>query len=181
MLVVTVAPWTLALRAADADASREEARALYVEHGPRIRRFLAGMLGCRHAAADATQETFTRAFASDAWPPARERAPWLFGIARNVAREHRRIELRQARPPSEEATRFASPEESAIAHEARASIESAIASMSEGRRAALLLRVQEGLSCESIAGILEWSVAKVKIEVFRARLALRAELGERDG
>jgi DNA-directed RNA polymerase specialized sigma24 family protein len=38
----------------------------------------------------------------------------------------------------------------------------------------LLLRVHQGLSCEDVATALGWSVAKVKIEVFRARQALRA-------
>ena len=46
------------------------------------------------------------------------------------------------------------------------------------RRAALLLREQEGLTYDEIAGVLGVSLAKVKVDIFRARTALKGDLGE---
>src|SRR5438132_364577 len=60
--------------------------ALYARHAGAIGRFLRDLLGNPAAAADATQETFVRAFRRI--PTLRDDArllPWLFGIARNVA------------------------------------------------------------------------------------------------
>jgi len=62
----------------------------------------------------------------------------------------------------------------AIAREAAARVRRAMDALPEDRRAALLLRVQQGLSCDEIAAAMDWTVAKVKIEVHRARLALRS-------
>jgi len=63
-------------------------------------------------------------------------------------------------------------------------VERAMASLSEDKRAALLLRFDHGLRYEEIASTLGWSLSKAKVEVHRARLKLRAALdaaGEGDG
>lgn len=175
---MTVAPWTLEIdRAAEEDLSREAvARRLYVELGLPVRAFLVGMVGVA-AVEDAVQETFTRAFAHDELPPAAERRPWIYGIARNVAREALRARQRSPLAPADPpdvVERGACPEATAIARQTARRVAGAIAALGEDRRAALLLRVQQGLSCDEIAIALGWTVAKVKIEVFRAREALRA-------
>ena len=46
----------------------------------------------------------------------------------------------------------------------------------EPRKSALLLRLDHGLAYEDIAEVMGWSVAKVKNEIHRARLQLRAQL-----
>src|SRR5689334_1373353 len=77
---------------------RDEAalRALYVEHAPAILRFLTDLLGDHAAGADATQETFVRAFRRlDTLRDADRIAPWLFGIARKVSLEQRRARRRR--------------------------------------------------------------------------------------
>lgn len=173
---VTVAPFTLELDDADEASHDARCRALYVDLGAPVRGFLAGMVGAG-GADDALQETFTRAFAQRALPPRGEVRPWLYGIARNVAREALRASRRAplaAADPVEPPGRGPCPESAAIAREAAARVRRAMDALPEDRRAALLLRVQQGLSCDEIAAAMDWTVAKVKIEVHRARLALRS-------
>src|SRR5262245_11827055 len=82
------------------DRTQERVRltALYAEHGTRIHRFLRDLLGDAVLAADATQETFVRAYKKlgDMGASARV-APWLYGIARNVSLELRRARYRASR------------------------------------------------------------------------------------
>ena len=161
--------------------------ALYSAHAAAILRFLGDLLGDRALAADATQETFARAFRRlDTLREDQKRLPWLFGIARNVA-----LEARKARRVAR--GRFAegdslddlpgnarSPEAAYLGQEAARLIEKAMNDLPEERRAALLLRFDHGLSYDEIAAALGWSVAKAKVEVFRAREVLRGVLGKDD-
>ena len=65
---------------------------------PAILRFLTDLLGDHAAAADATQETFVRAFRRlDTLRGTDRIAPWLFGIARNVSLEHKKARRRRGR------------------------------------------------------------------------------------
>jgi RNA polymerase sigma-70 factor (ECF subfamily) len=54
----------------------------------------------------------------------------------------------------------------------------ALGELGEERRAALLLRIDHGLGYDEIAAQLGWPPAKVKNEIHRARLELRAVLGK---
>jgi DNA-directed RNA polymerase specialized sigma24 family protein len=67
---------------------------IYAELGPRVHRFLTDLLRDRTLAADATQETFVRAFRSTR-PAGVRVAAWIFGIARNVSLELRRTRARR--------------------------------------------------------------------------------------
>lgn len=177
---------------AEPAARRAALAALYRTHARAIHRFLCDLLGDAAAAADATQETFVRALRRlhTLEDPARP-APWLFGIARHVSLEHRRALRRRRRvmheaplDPAEGGEPEAdagSPEETLLGHEALGVVRGAMAQLSEDRRAALLLRLDHGLSCEEIARTMEWSVAKVKVEIHRARQVLRAELLRYEG
>jgi RNA polymerase sigma-70 factor, ECF subfamily len=164
--------------------------ALYAQHGTRIHRFLNDLLGDRALAADATQETFVRAFRQkDAFEAGRAIAPWLFGIARNVSLEMRRARHRARRviaPSSEQgdapeprATGAArDPESELLGREALRIVAAAVTTLSEERRAMLLLRLDHGLSYDEIAASMGFSVAKVKVEIFRAREVLRETMAQ---
>jgi len=156
--------------------------ALYAAHGASIHRFLCGLLGDRALAADATQETFVRAhcrlgtFREGGRPVA-----WLFGIARNVSLELRKARARAARfvgPEGEHDDAIApgSPESELLGREALGIVEDALSRLSEERRAMLLLRLDHGLAYDEIADLMGCSLAKVKIEIFRAREVLRASM-----
>ncbi len=167
-------------------AIRDEAAlaALYTAHAPSIVRFLADLLGDRAAAADATQETFVRAFRRiDTLRDTERVAPWLFGIARNVALEHRRARRRRGRVlvpedggPVREAVDGHTPEAELLGREAARVTEAALARLSEDRQAMLLLRLDHHLAYEEIATLMGFSLAKVKVEIHRARQILREEL-----
>ncbi|MBK8257568.1 MAG: RNA polymerase sigma factor [Polyangiaceae bacterium] len=161
---------------------------LYAEHSGAVMRFLKDMLGDRHLAAEGTQETFVRAFRrlSTLNDPAL-RVGFLFGIARNVS-----LEMRKARrvargrfesdaEPDTAPSRGRSPEAHLLGREATRIVAQALDQMSEERRAALLMRADHGLSYEEIADALQISVAKARVEVFRARETLRRVMDRYEG
>jgi RNA polymerase sigma-70 factor (ECF subfamily) len=166
--------------------------AVYSEHGPGIRRFLQGLLGDRAAADDALQETFARAFRRmDTLRDPGRIAPWLFGIARNVALEARKARRRIGRlvdpgfdgDPREdhEGSDPHTPEAELIGREAAGVVDRALDRLSADRRAVLMLRLDHGLSYDDIAGLMGWTLAKVKVEIHRAREVLREELSGYEG
>ncbi len=162
---------------------------LYALHGARIHRFLGDLLGDRALAADATQETFVRAFRQrDTFDEGRSIAPWLFGIARNVSLEMRRARHRARRvicsgnedgeAPEARAPGCRSPENELLGREALRVVKAAVERLSDDRRAMLLLRLDHALSYDEIAALMGFSVAKVKVEIFRAREVLRETMSD---
>jgi RNA polymerase sigma-70 factor (ECF subfamily) len=183
----------------DADASAGHAiagekatlEACYSELAPRILRFQRDLLGDATLARDAMQETFIRAFHRVGELPAGTRlVPWVFGIARNVCLELRRARGRFRRivvefPAKVQAevadTTRRSPEAELLDREALLVVARALEALSEERRAVLLLRLDHGLAYEDIAELMGWSLAKVKVEIHRAREVLRARMDEYRG
>lgn len=158
-------------------------RALFDRHAPSIRRFLRDLLGDAEAADEAAQETFVRAFSHLATAQNTDRlAPWLFGIARHVF--HEQLRARRSRALSaggdlpEPVDDAPSPEALLMHREADELLSRALADLPEERRAALLLRIDHGLEYEEIRLVTGWSLAKVKNEIHRARLELRARLAK---
>jgi RNA polymerase sigma-70 factor (ECF subfamily) len=169
-------------------------RSIYERFAPAIRRFLCALVRDRNAADDALQETFARAIARltslrEGDGPACGRsgdriAPWLFGIARNVSLEQRRARVRDGDAAGRDGADIGharTPEAALLGEETARVVARALGELGEERRAALLLRIDHGLSYEDIAQAMGWTVAKAKIEVHRARLVLRAHLDEYEG
>ena len=160
-------------------------RTVYDAHARSVRRFLGDLLRDDAAADEATQETFVRAHAQLATLREGDKVlPWLFGIARNVFYE----ELRARRAicaASTTTTRAArspiaspSPEGMLLGAEADAKLTEALAELGDERRAALVLRIDHGLDYDEIAEVMGWPLSKVKNEIHRARLTLRARLSK---
>jgi RNA polymerase sigma-70 factor (ECF subfamily) len=167
-----------------AQAGDERAfRRIYDRHAPGVYRFLRDQLGSDAAADEATQETFVRAHAR--LHAIRERdklAPFLFGIARNVVLEQLRAKRRVA-DDADQALDAAldeapSPEALLLGREADELFAEALARLSDERRGALLLLLDHGLTYDEIATVMDWSLAKTKVEIHRARQKLRAELSK---
>jgi RNA polymerase sigma-70 factor (ECF subfamily) len=158
--------------------------ALFARHAPGVRRYLGDLLRDDAAADDATQETFVRAY--DRMLSLRELGrvrTWLFGIARNVFLEQHRVRKQERRAlpePDAEAVELVdaapTPDAILLGREAASVLAEALTYVGEPRKSALLLRLDHGLPYEDIAEIMGWSVAKVKNEIHRARLQLRAQL-----
>lgn len=171
--------------AARDDEGHAELTRIHAEHGARVFRFLRGLVGDPALAADATQETFVRAFRQLArFRDGARVAPWLFGIARNVSLEMRKARFRAQRlapigtEDVAEAAAPGSPETDLLGREALHVVERALARMSEERRAMLLLRLDHALAYDEIAELMGCSLARVKVEIFRAREILRATMAD---
>jgi RNA polymerase sigma-70 factor (ECF subfamily) len=179
------------VEAPPAVSRRATLEGLYPELAPCVHRFLRDLLGDATLATDAAQETFVRAFRRVGELPEGARlAPWVYGIARNVSLEARRARGRVRRVmvpagPGEQADApdpaARTPEAELLDREALRVVERALERLSEDRRAVLLLRLDHGLAYEDIAALMGWSLAKVKVEIFRAREVLRATLDEYRG
>jgi RNA polymerase sigma-70 factor, ECF subfamily len=179
---------SLVARARRQDA--EAFRAIFDLHAQSVFRFLVDLLGDGSAADEGTQETFVRAY--DRLHSLRDSdrlLPWLLGIARNVSLEHRRANRRVVTLTSSDdegdlaeltADAF-TPESLLLGREELARVAGALALLSEGRRAALLLRFDHGLPYDEIARVLGWSLSKAKVEVHRARVQLRGALVDEKG
>ncbi len=155
-------------------------RWLFDRYASSVRRFATDLLRNADAADECTQETFVRAHRQlaslrepDKWKS------WLFSTAHFVAREHRRKSQRTTSDENapEQVDRALDPESALLGREADHLIDNALATLSEDRRAALLLRIDHGLGYEPIAQIMGWSLSKAKVEVHRARLSLRELVG----
>lgn len=160
---------------------------LYATQAPRIHRFLRDLLFDATLAKDATQETFARSLHhASIWQDETRAVPWLFGVARNVSLELRKERARRGRvmrdalEPHEEPRARECPEADLVARDTARRLAVAMAKLSEERRALLLLRLDHGLGYEQIAESMGFSLAKVKVELFRAREALRAELAAQE-
>jgi RNA polymerase sigma-70 factor (ECF subfamily) len=173
------ATWVERARAGDTRAFR----ALHAMHAPALGRFLRDLLGDDGAAEEALQETFVRAFLRlDTLREDDRILAWLLGIGRRVSLEMRRCERRYAGKAPEDMAECLddhslSPEMVLLSREAHAHLDAALATLSVERRTILLLRSDHDLSCAEVAEVMGWSVAKVKVELFRARQKLRALLG----
>jgi RNA polymerase sigma-70 factor (ECF subfamily) len=150
------------------------------------------LLGDLTEAEDLTQQTFLRIYQSSAtYTPTAKFTTWMFTILRNlVFNEMRRRQRKptstlehaddQGNTTSSLADTLPSPEESP--HEATLRVEledqiqSALQSLPENQRLAILLMRNENLSYEEIASVLETSVSSVKSLIFRARESLRERL-----
>jgi RNA polymerase sigma-70 factor, ECF subfamily len=145
-------------------------------------------------ASDVVQEVFLKVFRNiGSFRQDASLKTWIYRIAVNEARNHRRWFSRHRRREvgleSESQTGRAvenwiadpgrSPFDTAADHETHALIEAALAGVNAKFRAALILREMEGLSYEEIGEVLEISLGTVKSRILRGRDALRKNLAER--
>lgn len=158
-----------------------EAEALYRRYRQPVRAYLIRLTGRPDWADDLLQETFFRAlrsigsFRGEATP-----LTWLCSIARNVAASHARRQKRDSdlcRPGTALALPAASdvPEQSLLSQEQRREIARILSTLPEQQRLALLLRDWDGLSYETIAGVLGLTLTNVKVTIHRARIRFQAD------
>lgn len=163
-----------------ARAGDEEAfRLLFLRYGRPVMSFTYSFVGTRDLAEELTQETFVRAFKG--LRHMRDKttfSTWLFGIARNVAREalraRRKASLEQQSGPVVEAVDpNHSPVDELLQKELNVAIRTALGSLDEDKRTVFILRVFQQQTYEQIATITGFSIAKVKMDLHRARSEVR--------
>ncbi|HEY6794150.1 MAG TPA: RNA polymerase sigma factor [Kineosporiaceae bacterium] len=168
----------------DSGADPERFGALFDRHAAEIHRFLARRVGVSMAD-DLVSETFLVAFRLRArYDPSRADArPWLFGIATNLLRRHRRSEGAHYRLLARTGTDRLDGRDHAedvaermtAAGEAR-QVAAALAALTPKERDVLLMSVWAGLSYDEIASALSIPVGTVRSRLNRARTRLRQVL-----
>lgn len=143
--------------------------------------FIYDITNDRELSEELMQETFVRAYKNlgtlrgDA-----KLSTWLFGIAKNVARESLRFRQRASRKVEldDESVRELRdeklpPDDSLINKELNGVIRDALSRLDDDKRLVFSLKVFQQQSYEEIAAITGFSIAKLKTDLHRARLEMR--------
>jgi RNA polymerase sigma factor (sigma-70 family) len=151
---------------------------LYRRHATEVYRYAVGVLRNRADAEDVTQVTFMNAYRALERGD-RPRAPlnWLIAIAHNVCRQRFRAASRRPR----EVELDHDIAETLVTHDESPTPDDmlrALGHLAFNQRAALVMREIEGRSYAEIAEVLGISVSAVETLIFRARRALREQLGD---
>lgn len=129
---------------------------------------------------DAAQETFLRALDGiEGYDPDRPFAPWLYQIARNVARDRLDADARRRAEPLPESGPVwdgPDPAESLDRAEIRRRVEEAAADLPDRQRTAFRLVDVEGWSAADVAGLTGLAPGTVRSHLHHARRKLRDEL-----
>ncbi|HEX7958180.1 MAG TPA: sigma-70 family RNA polymerase sigma factor [Pyrinomonadaceae bacterium] len=169
------------VRAGDEEAFRQ----IFDRYSRPVLSFIFDMVGDRPLAEDLAQETFVRAFRGlQTLREETKLSTWLFGIARNCAREHLRARRRaegnvelDAEPAFELHDRARTPSGQLLDKELSGVIQSALARLDEDKRTVFTLKVLQQRSYEEIAEITGFSVGKLKTDLHRARAEMRKRIG----
>jgi RNA polymerase sigma factor (sigma-70 family) len=156
--------------------------AVFERHFEEVCGFLCRRVG-RDLGEELAAETFARAFASWSRYDVHRGAvrPWLFGIASNLLRDHRRTEARGLRAlaragrqivPSAEEGQF----ERLVGRGEARRLAAALARLRAGDRDVLLLAAWADLNSREIAAALEIPAGTVRSRLNRARRQVRAAL-----
>lgn len=144
----------------------------------RLYRWLYHLTRDRHTAEDLTQDTFLKAFAHlNRFQAGTNFAAWLFRIGHNNFANHYRSHARQRETlPDDLPSPGANPVEEASHRELVQGVERAIQRLAPEFRAALVLRIEEGLSFRQIAEILDVTEETARWRVFKARQKLLSQV-----
>lgn len=154
----------------------------------RLFRYLLHLTGSRERAEDFFQETWVRVLERGAQYDGKWKfEAWLFTIARNLVLDwHRRKKpesFDSLRGPAEDAPAFdlkdevsATPLETVLGAEQREGLQISLTKIPAMYREVLVLRFQEEMQLEEIAGVLSAPVSTVKSRLYRGLEALRTTM-----
>jgi RNA polymerase sigma factor (sigma-70 family) len=156
-----------------------ESRVLPVKN--KLFRFAFRLLGSSEEAKDVVQEVFLKVWnGRDRIDEVQNIEAWCMRITRNLSLDRLRFKKRRATNPIEEGQEIRmetlSPHEKAEIHESMERINDMIAALPEKQRQVIHLRDIEGYSYNEICDILELDMNQVKVNLFRARTAVREKL-----
>ena len=135
--------------------------------GPLLGFFFRMLDGDRPQAEDLVQETFVRILRSRTYSPTRSFKPWLYAVATNLARDHRRSQRSRPAVPGDELLarlpdRAPSPDQRAVAAAETRRVAEALAQLGDDVRATLILRYANDLSLADVAAALDVPLGTVK-------------------
>jgi RNA polymerase sigma-70 factor (ECF subfamily) len=162
----------------------EAFRVIFQRYGKPVLAFLYHLVEDREKAEELAQETFFRAFRGlDRMQQDVKFSTWLFGIARNVAREAIRKKRRNLREVGLDDTTLmtirderAGPDENFITNELQRAIRRSFRHLSEDQRVVFVLKLFNRMRYEEIAIITGSSIGKLKTDLHRARQLMRQNL-----
>jgi RNA polymerase sigma-70 factor, ECF subfamily len=166
----------------------EDFHRLYAIYSRKILNYLYRMTGSREEAEDLAQDTFVLAFKKlDSLKDPAKFQSWLFRIAQNnVYQKYRgkkpqiesidREESAELSDLQKLATPSKSPEDNILSEELERLIEDAIADLPEKYRIVFVLSAVQRLSYLEISEIVDRSLASVKSDIHRARVAVRDKI-----
>ncbi len=180
-----IADWVKRAKKGDLDSYQR----LYDRFARRVLNFIFRMVHSPEEAEDLTQETFLAVFRKLNTLKEDERfEAWLFRIARNFvyqkyrAHEPNLVSVEELDEDGQPVTQVPEarkgPRESLEARELEDVVEGAISSLPEKYREVFVLSAVQHMSYQEIADIVGRSLASVKTDIHRARLAVRRQVKE---
>ena len=162
----------------------EAFRLIFERYGRPIISFIYDMVGQRDLAEELTQETFVRAYKNiGGLRDETKLSTWLFGIAKNVARESIRSRYKDDSKVGIDDDRVMElsdnnilPEDALLNKELNGVIQSALGALDEDKRLVFSLKVFQQRSYEEIAEITGFSIPKLKTDLHRARTEMRRRI-----
>ena len=177
----------LVTRVCQGDA--EAFRLIFERYSRPVISFIFDMVNDRSLAEELTQETFVRAFRSiHTMRRETKLSTWLFGIARNVARESLRARARANnhvdlgdKSVMDLSDQKPVPVDGLLSKELNEMIRRSLAALDEDKRLVFTLKVLHQCSYEEIATITGFSLAKLKTDLHRARAEMRKRISSYAG
>jgi len=162
----------------------EAFRLIFGRYGRPIISFIYDMVGRRDLAEELTQETFVRAYKNlKALRDDTKLSTWLFGIAKNVARESLRYRHRETDRVGFDDDRVLElsdgkqpPDRQLLDKELNGVIQDALGALDEDKRLVFTLKIFQQRSYEEIAEITGFSIPKLKTDLHRARTEMRRRI-----
>jgi len=163
----------------------EAFRLIFERYSRPVISFIFDMVNDRSLAEELTQETFVRAYrAIRTMRRETKLSTWLFGIARNVARESLRARARAVnhieltdKSVMDLSDNKPVPVEGVLSKELNGVIRRSLSALDEDKRLVFTLKVLHQCSYEEIAEITGFSLAKLKTDLHRARAEMRRRVG----
>lgn len=159
-------------------------RLIFERYSRPVISFIFDMVNDRGLAEELTQETFVRAYrAMRTMRKETKLSTWLFGIARNVARESIRARIRATsqvdfadKSVMDLSDNKPVPVDGLLSKELNELIRRSLAALDEDKRLVFTLKVLHQCSYEEIAAITGFSIAKLKTDLHRARAEMRRRI-----
>jgi RNA polymerase sigma-70 factor (ECF subfamily) len=158
--------------------------AIFRRYGRPVLSFLFHHVNDRALAEELAQETFVRAYRNLSYLKDEARlSTWLFGIARNVAREATRQTIKAERNVALDEPETlnlralgATPDGAMLDRELNQTIKEALEGLDEDKRLVFSLKIFHEKSYEEISAITGHSIGKLKTDLHRARAEMRKRL-----
>jgi len=165
---------------------QEAFRLIFERYSRPVMSFIYDQVSDRGLAEELMQETFVRAYRSlNTLRSETKLSTWLFGIAKNVARESLRARIRQNQHVDLDdqqvldlSDRGPVPVSQLLNKELNEVVQRALALLDDDKRLLFTLKVFQQWSYDEIAEITGYSIPKLKTDLHRARTEMRQRVGQ---